>query len=202
MTTTYLGYDVLEAPQNAREDQTDGMSRSVAMFDPGIGKRSGEARDSHPAVQRPYLWTCRSHAEIAEMKAWGLRRKGRAVPFWAPTWRRDLILHADVGAIDTGIAIESMRYSEMLFPAKARRHLAFWTPSRTLIYRAVTASVNNGTTETLTLSASLGVLFPKAGLLSFLVLARLSADEVEIQYHTDSLAEASIPFVEVPQEAP
>lgn len=200
--TTYLGYDVLDAPPNTREDQNDGMSRSVAMLDPGIGKRWAEARDSDPSMQHPYLWTCLSHAEIAALKAWLLRRKGRAVPFWAPTWRRDLILHADVGSTDTGIVIESMSYTELLFPAHARRHLAFWTSSRTLVYRSVISSVNNGATETLTLNTSLGVSFPKEGLISFLVLARLAADEVEIGYHTDSIAEASIPYIETPQEAP
>lgn len=198
----YLGYDLLEAPSDAREDPQEGMSRSLAVFDPGIGKRWAQARNDAPPQRRSYLWTCQGHAAIAELKVWLLRRKGRLVPFWAPTWRRDLILHAGVSSTDAAVVIETMNYTEMMFPAKARRHLAFWAPLGTLLCRAVTAASNNGTTETLTLSSALGTSFPKEGLVSFLALSRLDSDDVEISYLNDAVAEARLTFVEVPQEAP
>jgi len=200
--TLYLGYDLLEAPSDAREDPQERMSRSIATFDPRVGRRRAQSRNAAPPQQRSYLWTCQDRAAIASLKAWLLRRKGRLIPFWVPTWRRDVVLHAGVSSTDTAIVIEAMNYTEMMFPSKARRHLAFWAPSGALICRAVTAASNNGSTETLSLSSSLGTSFPKEGLVSFLALSRLDSDDVEITYHTDAVAEARLAFVELPQEAP
>jgi hypothetical protein len=127
--------------------------------------------------------------------------RGRAVPFWLPSRRRDLLLAQPVGASDPGIVTRAMGYTRLLYPSKARRHLAFLNGS-SWIYRSITAAVEGATTETLTLSSPLGVSLPSATLVSQLLLCRLASDEAEIIYLTESVAEARISCLEIPQEAP
>jgi hypothetical protein len=199
--TTYLSLDVLEAAPNARDPQEDAFHRSVAGLDPGLGSRWFRGRDSVPKVARTFVWTCANRSEIVALKAFLDARKGQAIPFWLPSRRRDLILAQAAGASDPGISIQAMGYTRFLFPAKARRHLAFRVGAA-WIFRSVTDAAEGPLTETLTLSSAAGAVLPLDTLVSQLLLCRLAADEVGISYLTDSVAEAHIPYVEIPQEAP
>jgi hypothetical protein len=199
--TTYLGIEVLEASPNTREDPSDSFHRSLYVKDPGSGKRNVRARDTCPKVTRPYIWTCQNRAEIQALKEWFSRRRGRLVPFWIPTGRQDLLLAQDVGSSDPGISIQSCGYAQFLFPSPARRHLAFIAHG-SLVYRQVLSATEMNGTDNLGLSSPLGMAFPKNGLVSFLVLARLASDDLEMVYHTESIAEATLHYIEIPGEVP
>lgn len=201
--TTYLSLDVLELQSNARDEPSDGISRSLAIFDPGPGPMDVNARDDASQVSHQYQWTCWTRAMIRTMEDWLLARRGRAIPFWIPSWRQDLELVQDVGAVDSQITIRWIGYSVFYYgTTNVRRHLMFWTPGARY-YRKITSAVDNGDgTETLGISSALGVTFGKATPLSFLLYCRLDSDEVEISYANDSVAECTLPYVEIPEEAP
>ena len=199
--TSYLGFNVLEISPNAREAAEDPLHRSLAGFDPGLGERGIRARGPAPTTARPVLWTCQNRAAIAAMEAFLEAQRGRAVPFWLPSRRRDVLLAQPVGATDPGIVIQSMGYTRLLYPSKARRHLAFLNGA-SWIYQSVTAAVEGTATETLTMASPLGVSLPATTLVSQLLLCRLASDEVEVTYLTDSVAEAHLSCLEIPQEAP
>lgn len=199
--TSYLGIEVLEISPNARDPREDSLDRSVAGRDPGLGVRSVRARSDAPALSWPVTWTCQDRAAIVAMEAFLDARRGRAVPFWIPSRRRDLILAQAVGAADTTIQIRATGYTRHLFPVPARRHLAFLNGG-SWIYRAVTASVEGAGVETLTLASSPGVALPSDALVSQLLLCRLASDDLDITYLTESVAEVVLPCFETPQEAP
>lgn len=198
--TAYLGFDVLEAPPNSREDQSDTLQRRILPFDPGLGKRSillpGQA-----GLAKPYLWTCVGKAQVVAFKAWLDARHGQAVPFWIPSWRQDLLLAEGMTAVDGGASILPCGYTLHAFPSKARRHLAIFYGAN-VAYRSVLAASDLGDHESLTLSGSPGFALPKGAWLCYLHLVRLASDELEIVWHTDELAECSFPYLEVPEEAP
>lgn len=199
--TTYLGFDVLVTSQNAREESVDTFQRSTITFDPGVGSQEVTVCDEAPKVSRSYLWTSIGKAAIIAMRSWLEARKGQKTPFWISTWRRDFILATDVGANDTSIVIKAIGYTHTAYQHKARRHLVFFLPSG-LMLRGITNAIETGATETLTLSAAPGVVIPKETLVSYLLLCRLSTDEPEIIHLTDAKAECTLPYLEVPEEAP
>jgi len=199
--TNYLGIEVLEISPNARDPREDGLDRSVSALDPGLGTRSVRGRSEAPAISTPVVWTCPDRAAIASMEAFLDAHRGRAVPFWLPSRRRDLMLAQAVGASDSSILIQSAGYARHMFPAQARRHLAFLNGA-TWIYRSVLAAAEGGGVETLTLNAPLGVALPGGALISHLLLCRLASDEIEITYITESVAEVTLPCSELPQEVP
>ena len=198
--TSYLGFDVLLAPPNTREEVQETFRRSVAVNDPGLGLVDRWTRDSAPQLDRSYLWSCKTRSEIAQMKAWLNARCGQAIPFWLPTGRRDLLLAGDIGAAATTFATLNTGYTQFAFQHKARRHVAFLTAAP--ILRAITSASDLGTTEQLGLSSALGVLVPASTLVSHLVLCRLATDAPTIIYHSDAKAECTLPYVEVPEETP
>lgn len=200
--TTYLGIDVLERQHNAVEEPSDTLGREYRTLDPGVGKRFADAADDAGATGRTFLWTCPNRAEIVALKTWLRARKGRTFPFWMPSWRRDLILASTVQSVDTVITIQNSGYTRYLWANPARRDVAFILGPSQILYRRITAVAEQGLTETLTLSSSLGVQIPTSTLVSFLAVCRLDTDEPELVYHTDSIAEARLPFIEIPMETP
>lgn len=198
----YLDIEVLERRPNARETQPDISRRLTSLFDPGIGMRSVRGRDAAPAVEHPFLWTCHSKAEVAGLKAWFDVRRGRLVPVWLLTGRRDLLVAQPIGASDLTLGVAACGFTRHAFPQPARRHLAILLPSGAMAYRRVTDALDAGATETLTLSASLGEVLPAGAWLSYLTLCRLASDDLELHWVTDEVAEAQLRFVEIPQEAP
>lgn len=200
--TDYLGTPVLERRPNSREEPDDTSSRRLLVFDPGLGARSVVAQDSAPAVQRTFLWTAIGRAEIVALKAWLAERQGRRVPFWVSTLRRDLLLAKAGASTDTTLSVEAIGYTRFAYPQPARRHLALHLPDGSTLYRQVQGAVEAGATETLVLTAALGVAVPATTLVSHLVLCRLDSDELELEYQPENVAETRLPFVELPEEAP
>ncbi len=201
--TDYAGFNLLEKEPMGTPDREDALARSMLGIDHGYGKQWHQALDAQPRYSIPFAWPCYTHADIAALKTWFLARKGSAVPFWAPTWRRDLQLTADMASTDLNFTIENIRYTDLMFPANARRRLAFITPSRVIYCRKVTNAVaTSADTETLTLDASLGVAFSKGYLVSFLMLVRLTDDKLSLSYATDSKTESTLGFIELPLEVP
>ena len=199
--TPYLGFDVLEISPNARDPREDALLRSVAGFDPGLGRSAARPRGTAPQGRRPLLWTCANRAEIVALQAFMAARKGRLVPFWMPSRRQDLLLNQPVAAADSGIVIRASGYTRFMYPAPARRHLAFLAGGSWVI-RSVTSATGGSTTESLQLSSPLGVNLPVSALVCHLLFCRLAADEVELVYLTDSIVEAQLDYLEIPQEAP
>ncbi len=199
--TSYLGFDVLERRPNMREAVTDVSPRSLAIHDPGLGAREVQARDLAPAFQRSHLWTAQGLQAIADLRTWLAARRGRVVPFWVSTLRQDLILAAPANAADAALTIEASGYASFAYPHKARRHLAIHLPGVTL-YRQVATATASAATESLALTSALGTSVPLGTLVSYLVLCRLDADDIELVWHTDQLVEAALTFREIPEEAP
>mgnify|MGYP001426144312 CR=1 FL=1 len=201
--TDYLGYNVLERLRNARDEADDAMPRLGSGFDPGLGVSTHNSDDRAPKMVRQYSWTSTSRADIQALRTWLEARKGKVVPFWISSWRRDLQLALPVGASDASITIENHGYTRYLYgETNARRHVALFPFSGGIAYRRITDTRENGDTEVLTLDSATGLVLPVTALVSHLLFCRLDADSVTIRYLTDDKAECQFPYVELPEETP
>jgi hypothetical protein len=140
-------------------------------------------------------------SEIREFRSWLDLFRGRYTPVWLPTWNADLAPTQNLSG--TSVVVESVGYEDNLFPHNARKHIVVISHTRTLYPRGVTAASDNGVTETLTITPTLGTTLVKEhSMVSFLVLARLVEDRLKINWIARDLAEVEMVFVEVPREAP
>jgi hypothetical protein len=204
--TEYKGFDVLEIPPNwAALPLNRTYKRSMITIDPKVGPIEVVDKGGSPVVHQDFPWWLDTHPTVTAFRAFILRRFGRLVPFWIPTWDQDLVLAQNVLATDAAINVSFEFYSQFLFPSTARRFLALIpTDGSANAYAEVVSSTNNGNgTETLTLSAPVGKAFTMGSTMtSFLTLVRLASDRVAIKWDTVDHAEAVLSLQEVPREMP
>lgn len=199
---TYLGYDFLDQIQPGRTGEEKEIRRSVVLLDNKTGKRVSDDKGGTPVIERGFSWLAQGRSAVNTLKAFITARKGRAVPVWVPTYQRDLALTTDMGSADIAITIKDINYTNMMFPAASRRHIAFIAPSGAITPKKITSAMRNANnTETLTLDSAVGASFPiSTTMVSFLTLCRLAEDDAEIVWHSTEVAEAAFRFVEVPRE--
>jgi len=202
--TDYLGFSVLEVQPNRAKDPRRSFMRTVTKMDAGTGKVTVQDRAGVSRSELEFDWFLDGRSEIGVIQAFLLERKGRAVPFWVPSWRHDLVLNQGAAAIDTSLTVKDTGYLKYQFPQASRRQIAMILQNGTMIYRRVTGATNPGNgTEVLTLDSAVGASVPAdTTMVCFLHLVRLASDVVEVLWHHQTLAEASMRFTEVPREIP
>lgn len=204
--TQYKSIDVLEiAPNWVGSPLKRSYKRSMVTIDPKIGPVTVVDKGGTAVVGQEFPWWLDGHSNVTTFRAFILKRFGRLNSFWLPTWDQDLVLNGDVGSTDTGIVIKSEFYSRFFFPDQSRRFIAFIPTSGSgNVYREITAAEDNGNgTESLVLDSPTGKAFPAAStMVSFLTLARLGSDEVEIEWETADHAGANLELQELPREVP
>jgi hypothetical protein len=203
MPTVYQGFDVFEVEPSHVNDREFTHRRSMARLDSRTGKLRARDR-SGVAVVRPggFVWLLDGRTEIQTYRDFIAARRGALVPVWVPTWNRDLEMDTDLSAGNVNLSISKIGYTKFMFPTAARRHIAFLLADGTRHYRRITGASEGGSNEVLTLDSSIGVLIPKATMVSLLTLCRLAKDEPELTWHNRDLAEAVLDFVELPKEVP
>jgi hypothetical protein len=203
--TQYLGIDVLEIPPNWEATLGREYERSMVTIDPKVGPITVIDKGGTAIVGQEFPWWLAGHSNVTAFRGFILRRFGQLNNFWIPTFDQDLVLADDAGAGDLGITVQSVYYSRFMFANQARTYLAFIPHDGSgNVYRRVTSAHDNGDgTESLALDSPTGKLFPAATtMVSFLTLARLGKDRIEIKWSTADLAESMLTFQEVPRELP
>jgi hypothetical protein len=204
---TYRGFDVLELNYNRVGRIEERVRRKFVLLDSKTGVRQSDEQSAAPAPTRPFSWLALGRGEIEVMRQFLDDRKGRAVPFWLPSFQWDLSLASDVAVSSPTAQISWTRYTSQMFGTTgARRHLALWDlgiPSFEY-YEVIAASdPGDGLTETLTLSPGAARDYQAdRTVISFLKLCRLERDAVEIRYPSGNVAHATIDVRELPMEAP
>ena len=179
------------------------LHRLTDLNDTGVGRIESMTWDRASKTGRTFLWTCANRAEVQVLKTFLGTRQGRLVPFWIPTWRRDLRLALPIASGDAGLTVENHGYTRFLFgETQARRHVALVSPMGATTLREILETRDEGSTEVLTLDAAAGSAFATQALVCFLVFCRLDTDTPRISYLTDSVAECALPYVELPEETP
>jgi hypothetical protein len=138
------------------------------------------ARYSAAVDRASVRWDVATAAELWAVRRWLHSRRGRAVPFWLPTWGRDLELLAPIGAADTTLTVRAVGWAGMAEP----RDVMIRSTAGARYYRRVSAAAAGGGGEVLTINAALGVALSLAQVdrISLLHHMRQSADRVEIEH--------------------
>lgn len=203
--TTYQGFQVLDllSPDRAEGIEHEFLRPMDVLANP-IGRERFRARMSGQRRGYAFRWVCESRADKRTLREWVDDHRGAAIPFWLPTYSRDLVVFEGAGTTAEAIKIERTEYTRQLFPnGYHRRHLAIWEsgsiPSR---FRGVTSAEEFQGYEQIGIDAALGTTITTDTLLSFLLLVRLAVDEISIEHHGPEFAVADVPVIELPAEAP
>ena len=204
---TYRGIPVLEARTNEASAPTAGPDRQLQILDGDVGAQQVDDVTGLPWSTQSHAWWLAGRAARAAQRSQLYWMAGRANALWLPSWADDVTLTETIGAGSTVMKVARCGITQYAAGTPGRQHLRFERADGSVEYRAVTAaSVLDTDTEELTLDTPLTAALDPAGVrqISWMMLATLGSDSVEIDHLTDSegLATCDATFVAVPAEEP
>lgn len=204
--TTYLGVPVLEDRCDWGNDRDAGYARQTVVIDNNIGMPDVLDPSGQPWLTLPFSWVLQGRTERAAHRSLLYWLQGRAQALWVPSGAADLVLATTLGGNSTTLTIEWAGVTRYQRQQPGRRYLRIALLDGSIFYRHVTACTDAGDTEQLALDAALGVDVAPGDvrLISWMLLATLSSDSVQITHDTDSLglAHCAAGFAAVPAEEP
>lgn len=182
-TDTYLGLEVFSL-ERAKVEWVDSAQYQIRRRQQGVGTSAGNdfqrAIDTGSPQTIPLRVLLASRAAQAEFYGWMDARQGKTNPVWVVSEDNDL----HVTARDAGsITIDYIGYTSLYNTHSARRHLAFKKTDGSVVYKMITAAVDNAD-GTETLSVSNPPALATIAKVSFLKLCT-APDQYELTDHRD-----------------
>lgn len=185
----YLGHDVLDVRPDESSDPEASVDRQLQTVDydtalpvvhdlPGVGLRAQKSG-----------WKLFGRAQHTWFRSLLYTRCGRLTPVWVPSFAADLKPVAAIPGGGAVLSVEWCGYTLFGLGQANRKDLRIELNDGTAFYRRVTAAVEDGDVENLTLDASLDAASIAPGRIravSFMALCTLASDETEIDHLTDA----------------
>lgn len=185
----YLTHPVLDVRPDEAENTTAAYARlrQVVAFD-GTMPVDYDVADQALRSQAT-RWKLFGRPEHSWYRSLLYTLQGQLVPLWLPSFAQDLQVVASIAGGSSSLSVEWAGYTQFGKDRHNRRDLRIELVDGTVFYRRITAAVEAGATESLTLSSSLdaGSIAPSAiRQVSFMALAALGSDKVDIEHETDA----------------
>ncbi len=197
-TTTFNSTPVwIARPNRVRDVDTD-YQRLAEVLDFETGITAVDDHAARPFVRRSFDYLFKNRAEIAAFRGWLAARLGRLTAFWHPTWEASIVPTKKVLSNQTVMTVASRGYALYFNPMPGRTEAAFLHKNGSWYFRIIT-SFGAGTTgdeEVMAINQSFGFdANPEDWVaIYFLEKTRLDADQIEINWQTDSVVEVSMPM--------
>ena len=198
------GYELYMEEPNRVDDLDEHLVRTMKRINNQYGKRYDDLLSLHPRTTRQYSWLLDGRQAIADFKNWLAIRKGKLVPFWVPSWRKDIRILSNIkGSVEVLVAGQHAAWYRANL---ARARIVIYKQDYSYIIRNIIAARLQYPNTILTLSSALdfnrNIVESDVRMVSFLQLCRLDTDAVEIHWHTMHLAEVKAVLIEIPVEVP
>lgn len=190
---TYLGHPVLERRPDDGADEGGTYNRLMVEVSNGLGDPIDFDLAGVQLRGASCGWHLWGRVEQAQTRSLLYALRGGASPIWVPSWKQDLQLVASVGSGATTLTVEWTGYTALAAQQPNRRDLRIELLDGTVLYRRITASVDGGATEDLTINAALGVAVTPGQVraISYLTLS-VGPDTNELAHYTDADGHARI----------
>lgn len=192
---TYRGLPVLEDRPNWAGDLEAEFYHKITEHDYQTGSIFVEYEGTAPNRLQQFRWFLNGRTEIDRYRKWLYARAGRLTPFWFPSQTPDFKVTQTIGGSSTQITVRNTGYTQYARQQNGRKDIRIELLDGTIHYRRVLdAAILSDTEENLQIDSALSVspIQPSdIKLMSFLSLARLDQDRIEIAWRTDRFAESS-----------
>ncbi|HSH42877.1 MAG TPA: hypothetical protein VK973_12205, partial [Arenicellales bacterium] len=168
--------------------------RKVQRLDYALGVIHIDDLAELPITVRSHRFAFSRRAAIADWRGWLHAREGRANGFWQPQWQMDLTQTGAIAADGLELRVRAVDYSTRYAADPGRQDLALLHRSGRWYFRRVVSASTLGEDELLELDAALGIDAAPGDftLITWLVPARLDADEVELTWHTAGVVTSTV----------
>lgn len=195
--TLYRGFPVMTYRPEWSIDPSLSMQRKLAEIDNVVGAVVTDDESGVPEIAQSWRWSAVGRSEIAALRAFLYAREGRRRACWVPTWAEDARVVATIAAAATAIDVEAMEFARLVGSAPGRRDIRIELVSGQVFYRRVTGSSSlSNSVERLLIDAPLGLQVAPGdvALVSWMMLARLDQDTVELAWWSGDHVDAAASF--------
>ncbi len=199
---SYLDWDVFATKPNWASEPRLSIDHEYGFFS-DIGRAISRSSVDIAREMLTLKFLLENKEEIAGLRDFFDGNYGRMGAFWVPSWRSDIVVTTDFDATDADLFIEDMPYEEYyLGNLGAGRYIMLLFPDLTRKYNKV---IGAPATNHLILDEQIGKAAAGQDLnylmVSFLYLMRFNTDELRLEYHTNTVAESTIVFRTIFEEA-
>lgn len=190
---TYRQYPVLTTRPNWQGGIAERYARKLIETDFQVGKPWVSDTAEQPIYMRQHRWLLKSRAEVIDFRGWLAACAGRLNPFWMPSFVSDVeparnlspaAVIIDVAHADFALASGLDGRRDVLIAASDGRR---WC-RRVKSWQTASEDI-----ERMVIDAPLGCSLQREQLqISFMRLARLDSDAVEIAHITDEAAQVTL----------
>lgn len=191
--TSYRSYPVQTTKPEWSRDPSVEYARKIVQVNFGIKPALVEDTSGLAEPVTAFRWTFTSRAAVEAFRKWLFARLGRQKAIWLPTFTDDVIVKTQIDSGDLTMDVEACGLVNYVAAGVNRRDLRIEMKNGTVYYRRVSTFVTvDSTTERFTLDSALGVTYNPEDFaqLSWMSLARLDADAVEIAHWTGEVSSA------------
>lgn len=205
----YLGRPVWEFENDWRSQRSYSFNRIITSVDNDTSIPTYFDFPNNTFAALDTLWRAKGRAEHSMVRSVLYALAGRYKSVWVPTLANDLQIAGSVSSGSAVLPVNYCGYTLFGLGRPGRRDIRIELKNGSVYYRRVTASGESGSTELLTMNASLGVNVSVGQVrrISFLMLMQQSSDNLTLSHQTDADGLATLPVVfegviEPPSEAP
>lgn len=184
----YDGMYVLTHSPNETGDQTQEYERLLAQIDNATGRRSFVDTAGFPLTRQKNSWMLRGQSQHASFRALLYALSGRILPIWLPTFAADFDLLDGILAGDTTLRVKLCGFTSFGGPQVGKSDIRIELRDGSSLYARITGSAfDDEGNEILSLSDGLSqdVARQMVRRVSFMTIARLDQDQIEIAHETD-----------------
>lgn len=186
---TYRGRPVLEQRPDLDQTPTAEFGRQLVVIDGDIGPVAIDDLTGKTWPVQSHAWQTWGRTEQVNLRSLLYWLQGRAAALWVPSWADDLELVEPALTSSSGIVVAWAGVARFGRAQPGRRHLRIELFNGQVLYRQLAQATElDPQREFLQLDVPHGIaLQPSAiRLISWMVLARLSSDTVELSHETDA----------------
>lgn len=189
--TLYKGYPVLLDKPNEVDVLSEDLLRPLLEFDSETVNPVVSDPIGYSTIVRRMDWLMASRKERADFRKWLYARAGCWKPFWMPSWNEDFKLFSTLLSDATMLTVDFAFYKRFVPATPMRNVLMIELLNGTRIFRdIVSISDLSETRERVFIDSPVGfnILPQDVRRISYLNLARLDSDMVEIFHETDTVS--------------
>lgn len=173
-----------------------GLVHPYDVVDNGLARPFYDVTQEQPVQLFGAAWQPESRAATYALRQWFHYLKGRQKAFWVPDMNRGLTLTANISSASDEITIRNIGFTD----GYGSGDLFLKTTGGTVYTLQVLSSVDNGATETLTLSANApaNITLAQIDKFSLMFCVVLAADRIEWLHRAGLQPKVVVPVEEVP----
>ncbi len=181
-TLSYRNVPVLAQRPDESQDLSRGFERLTQLLDNNVGISQVTDTAGVGFVLQQHRWLLKGRQEHSAWRSllYGLR--GRQRVCWLPSHAADMV---PVSSIGSTLTVERCGYATHAPLAPGRRDVRIEMHDGSTVHRRITAAATAVDTEDLVLDGPVPAASAIARV-SFMALARLAGDDIEIEYLTDA----------------